>query len=282
MDAVGRSVSTFTKGRCPECGRLAVTAGACSACGQIAPVLKEFEALANVGVSPLLTAPLPPRVEIIETVSRNDHEVRGRVLIVRQAANEPMDFDPWRWVAIPTWGLVLLLSPFVAGIIAWQTAGFLAATGVLLGAVIVLRFIFSDRLIQSWHLAAALNGRHVVELMPVAMVRLRAADGRELQLRLKGQILGGAVMEGDRIAALGAWRAGVFRVRRIHCERTGAAIVPRQPCARGLALAGLAVLAAGALWLGAVGVPWARSEAEIYRESFHRRMPVIQPIHFDR
>lgn len=226
------------------------------------------------------TSPQP--VQVVHETAGSHSEVRGRVLIVQQAANEPMDFDPWRWVAIPTWGLVLLLSPFVAGIVFWQTAGFLAAAVVMLGAFIVLRFIFSDRLIQSWHLAAALNGRHVVELMPVTMVRLRTADGREVQLRLKGQILGGAVMEGDRIAALGAWRAGVFRVRRVHCERTGAAIVPRQPRARGLALAGLAVLASVALWLGAVGIPWACNEAETYWKPLHRRMPVIQPINFDR
>lgn len=179
-----------------------------------------------------------------------------------------MDFDPWRWVAIPVWGIVLLIAPLVAAILVWQSLGFLPALGVAACSLLVLRFIFSDRLLQSWHLTAALNGRHIVEPMPVTLARLRLTSGREVQLRIKGQIAGGSIIEGDRLAVFGPWRSGVLHVRRIECERTGATIIPRQPCARGLALAGLAVFAGAGLWLYFAGVPWVAGQCQ----SFHRTL----------
>jgi len=205
-----------------------------------------------------------------------DSYVQGRVIIVRQGANEPMDFDSWRWVAIPVWGLILLISPLVVAVLAWQSFGFLPALAVAACSLLVLRFMFSDRLLQSWHLTAALNGRHIVETMPVTMLRLRETNGREFQLRLKGQLPGGTVIEGDRIEASGTWRAGVLRVRRIQCERTGAEIVPRQPCARRLAIVGLCVLLLGGLWLNFFGVPWVVEQANAFRPSLHGILPATQ------
>lgn len=198
-------------------------------------------------------------------------EVSGRVIIVRQAPHEPMDFDPWRWIAIPVWGLVLLMAPVAIAIVVWQFSGFLSALVVAIVSLVVLRFIFSDRLIQSWHLTAALNGRHIVEPMPVLMARLRLHDEREVQLRLKGQLHGGTLMEGDRIRATGVWRRGSFRVDAITCERTGATIQPRQPNARILAIIGSFVLLIGILWLALDGVPWVKHRADEFRSS------IIQP-----
>ncbi|HPA16168.1 MAG TPA: hypothetical protein PLU30_00375 [Verrucomicrobiae bacterium] len=183
-----------------------------------------------------------------------------------------MDFDPWRWLAIPVWGLILLISPVVGAIWIWQSSGFVPALGIAVGSIVVLRFVFSDRLLQSWHLTAALNGQHVVEPMPVTMVRLRSWEGHEVQLRLKGHKAGGTIFEGDRILATGTWRGGVLRVRLIKCERTGATIIPRQPSAKTLALAGLCVLLAGGAWLSFVGVPWVIGEMGAFRRSIEPRV----------
>jgi hypothetical protein len=202
-------------------------------------------------------------------------EVRGRVIIARQSPNEPMDFDPWRWIAIPVWGIVLLLSPLAAAILVWQSFGVLPAACVAACSLIVLRFIFSDRLLQSWHLTAALNGRYIVEPMPVTMIRLRLHDSREVQMRIKGQLIGGTVMEGDRISVSGSWRSGVLHTRQINCERTGATIVPRQPCARGLALAGLCVLTGAALWLYVAGVPWVTNQVHSFGASVQQRVQSV-------
>ncbi len=207
-------------------------------------------------------------------------EISGRVIIIRQAPHEPMDFDPWRWVAIPVWGLLLLITPVAGAIIAWHAAGFLAALGVAAVSLLVLRFIFSDRLLQSWHLTSALNGRHIVEPMPVLMVRLRQWDEREIQLRLKGQLVGGTLMEGDRIRAAGVWRVGVFRVRRISCERTGAEIVPRQPNAFRLAVVGACVLLVVGLWLWLAGLPWVTGQVNGFRSSFSRQIQSRPTIEF--
>lgn len=285
--------------RCPACGRRSVSAGVCSACGEnVSQSPREIVGAAQqVPLSPALsggTTFLQPRTSApaptfrsptqAAHVAENDgwlgwlraSDVHGRVIIVRQGANEPMDFDPWRWVAIPVWGLILLISPLAVAILVWQSFGFLPALAVAACSLLVLRFMFSDRLLQSWHLTAALNGRHIVETMPVTMLRIRQSDGREVQLRLKGQLPGGTVIEGDRVAASGAWRAGVLRVRRIQCERTGAEIVPRQPCARGLAIAGLCVLLAGGLWLYFAGVPWVVEQASAFRPSLNGILPATQ------
>lgn len=282
--------------RCPACGRRSVQRGICSACGSgysrnqaaLTPAEERPVALFNpvpeaiIPRSALDLAPQnPPRSSATrqewswDSIAGNG-EARGRVIVVRQGPNEPMDFDPWRWIAIPVWGLVLLVSPAVLSVVVWQSSGFLAALAVAACSLVILRFIFSDRLLQSWHLAAALNGRYIVEQMPVTMARLRLHDGREIQLRLKGHIAGGGVMEGDRIVAHGSWRSGVLRVRRIDCERTGAAIIPQQPNARTLALTGLCVLAACGIWLSAVGVPWVKNEIRAFEASSRRRFPPTQ------
>jgi len=166
-----------------------------------------------------------------------------------------MDFDPWRWLAIPVWGLVLLLVPIAGTLTAFLAGGPLAAVTVAILLFLTLRFVFSNRLIDSWHFVAALNGRHMVEPMPVQVVRLRQWDGREAQLRFKGIFANGAVMEGDRLEAFGRLRNGVLQVIEAHCERTGARISPQQPNARGFALVGSACLAGMALWILAMGIP---------------------------
>jgi len=96
-----------------------------------------------------------------------------------------------------------------------------------------------------------------------------------VQLRLKGQVAGGSIIEGDRVAAYGRWRSGVLHARRIECERTGATIVPRQPCARSLALAGLCVLAGAGFWLYFAGVPWVADQARTFRTSIQDRVETI-------
>jgi hypothetical protein len=291
MTAGGNPVSVADI-RCPECGRRASAESGRCLCGHdfrrdlIVPtdarVVQTEPRVATVftpqpDTEHRLQRPSPGAVTspVDGWIGSSPTATRGRVLIVRQAPNEPMDFDPWRWVAIPVWGLVLLVSPLVVAIIVWQSYGFLPAFGVAACSLLVLRFIFSDRLLQSWHLTAALNGRYIVEPMPVTLVRLRLTSGQEVQLRLKGQVAGGSIIEGDRVAAYGRWRSGVLHARRIECERTGATIVPRQPCARGLALAGLSVLAGAGLWLYFAGAPWVADQARTFRTSIQDRVETI-------
>ena len=187
---------------------------------------------------------------------QSGEQVAGRVLIVSAPVSEPVDPDHWKWLAIPAWGLVLLISPVAAGIIAWMTAGPLAAAVVVFICISILRFTFSDRLLQSWQFVAALRGRHIVESVPNVSIRLRAADDHEVQLRVKGRLNAGSVVEGDRIRADGGWRSGVFHVSRLHCARTGAMIVPMQPNSKISALVGVSMLIVVALWLSGTGVPW--------------------------
>lgn len=282
--------------RCPACGRRStVDQGSC-VCGQdlpIALVLPENSQLKNephsaaaVGLAAFLSAMpqgsesqrLTPTAEAFPSEHRvafSGSVARARVLIIRQAPNEPMDFDLWRWVAIPVWGLILLISPFIAAILVWRSFGILPALGVAACSLLVLRFIFSDRLLQSWHLTAALNGRHITEPMPVMAVRVRLTSGREIQVRLKGQVDGGSLIEGDRIAIFGRWRSGVLHATRIQCERTGAAIIPRQPCARRLALAGIVLLSVVSLWLVFAGVPWVSGQVQPFSSSINDRIQTI-------
>ncbi len=296
------AVAQMPARRCPVCGRRAITDGRCLAC-QTDPMAHRTEMVPatppqvfDLLGQPLATAaersiaPLPQANAAVPIPNKRTpalawqrqprrlfgpSEVAGRVLVVRQGPHEPMDFDPWRWIAIPAWGMLLLLSPLVAAIVTWQSAGFLPTLGVAAISLLVLRYMFSDRLLQGWYFAAALNGRHVVEHMPVAMIRLRQADGREVQLHVKGVLSGGAVMEGDRVRAIGAWRFGVLRVRRISCDRTGAMITPRQPNAFGLALAGLCSLLLVGLWLWFAGIPWATDQAALARASLRSGLPSI-------
>lgn len=303
MIVPGNRVINPNGARCPTCGRRIVSRGICSACGTPAEdqgnrivVVQDgflatssgqapfvFPAQEALSISPKALH-LPPAAstsqEDAPSFMPNPNAIRGRVLIVRQGSSEPMDFNPWRWVAIPVWGLVLLLAPIALTILVWQTVGAMPALGVAVCSLLVLRFVFSDRLLQSWHLTAALNGRHIVQPMPVTFVRLRMVNGREVQARLKGQLAGGSLIEGDRIAVSGSWRSGVLNARRIHCERTGATIVPRQPCARGLALTGLCVLAVAALWLRLAGVPWASGQVQSFRSLVENQVWSISQRHY--
>lgn len=294
MTAVGSQVSVAGT-RCPDCGRRFAPGNGRCLCGHEFRQEQIVRANSQVATSePRVAAVFTPQPVVAEPrpqwpsprpaaapaegwFGSSPTATRGRVLIVRQAPNEPMDFDPWRWVAIPVWGIVLLITPLVAAILVWQSFGFLPALGVAACSLLVLRFIFSDRLLQSWHLTAALNGRHIVEPMPVTLARLRLTSGREVQLRIKGLIAGGSIIEGDRLAVFGPWRSGVLHARRIECERTGATITPRQPCARGLALAGLGVLAGAGLWLYFAGVPWVADQAQTFRTSIQNRTQSIDP-----
>lgn len=291
--------------RCPTCGRRAVTRGRCTAClteiplprvgdaTVTSPLPLELVVSKGVAIAPqpaggsqlgnpsASRAVKPLSAPVSQKAAKRlfgSAEIGGRVIVVRQGPHEPMDFDPWRWIAIPIWGLLLLISPLVAAIVVWKSVGFLQALGVAAIFLVGLRYMFADRLLQSWHMVAALNGRYVVEPMPVAMIRLRQANESEVQLRLKGQLSGGTVMEGDRIRAVGTWWWGVFRVRRIFCDRTGASIVPRQPNAFRLAVAGLCVLLVTGLWLGLIGIPWASSQARLGRTSLLNRVPTIPSI----
>lgn len=271
--------------RCPACGRRRVRSGRCHACGQTAtaaPARFCSESLPSFPMDQGTGSPLDEIVEgrfglrredpssvpaihrstppvrgaepsvsapLVRAADGGGSSVSGRVLYLSPMAYEPMDFDPWRWVAIPAWGLVLLATPVAGTLAAWELGGPLAALVVAVVLLMVLRYVFSNRLLDSWHLVSALNGRHHVESMPVQIARVRRWEGGEAQLRFKGHFANGAVMEGDRIEATGRWRGGVFVVSESLCERTGARVAPRQPRAKGFALAGLAVLAGLALWI---------------------------------
>ena len=294
--------NTITATRCGPCGRMSVAQGVCGACGiritaparellwtEDAPITRQVQAPAvfhpaQVSV-PRQTSPPALRQSSSMGETRGRWQIgdrtSGRVIIVRQAPHEPMDFDIWRWVAIPVWGLLLLSAPIAIAIMVWQSFGFLPALGVAGLSLIVFRFIFSDRLLQSWHLTAALNGRHIVEPMPVLMARLRHADGREIQLRLKGHLRGGTLMEGDRVSVRGAWKRGAFQVSSLSCERTGASIEPIQPNARTLAAIGSALLLFECAWLGFVGVPWVTAKYDRMKRDIESAIPTeVAPYRF--
>jgi ribosomal protein L32 len=277
---------TSTRMRCPTCGRSAVSHGICSACGAglvsaEQQQIMEYGATSLVPTRPFELSPTTRTRQSLATsvaesggvlhdpwLGLGSSETSGRVIIARQAPHEPMDFDPWRWVAIPAWGLLLLVSPVAISVIVWWAYGLVPALGVGFVLLLILRYLFSDRLLQTWHLTAALNGRHIVEPMPVLMLRLRQRDGREIQLRVKGQLDGGTLLEGDRIRATGRWRAGVFRVRSAFCERTGAMITPRQPNAFMLAVTGSVLLLLTSLWLWLAAYPWAMARFDEARSSW--------------
>lgn len=284
--------------RCPACGRRRLRQGRCDACGHVArdaeigegggsalpptvdrgidfylndPVEGHFGLQREVpsGVPTVRPSSAPVRRSEVSTaipsLGARPQSVSGRVLYLSPISYEPMDLDPWRWVANPSWGLVLLAAPMAATLTVWELGGSLYALGVAFFLFLVLRYVFSNRLIDTWHLISALNGRHVVESIPVQVVRVRQWEGREAQLRFKGHFANGALMEGDRIQATGRWRGGVFTVCESICERTGARIVPRQPRARTFALSGLAVLFGLILWILIAGV------------SVHARLREVEP-----
>jgi hypothetical protein len=269
--------------RCSNCGRTSVLNGSCAACGfsenRHSEAIIPTRSSSVIGPRSLPLShfsagshPTTARGSITRITSliadQHRSEISGRVIIVRQSPHEPMDFDPWRWVAIPVWGFLLLIAPIAIAVIVWWSFGFTAAMAVGMVLLLVLRYLFSDRLLQSWYLAAALNGRHIVEPMPVLMLRLRIPDGNEVQVRVKGQLDGGALIEGDRIRATGRWRAGVFRVSRVSCERTGANITPHQPNAYFLALLGMSCLLVTCLWMWLGAYPWVMNEINQFRDSW--------------
>lgn len=273
--------------RCGNCGRKAVGNDRCEACGHqreqssgastlirssdIAPPLsgggtppalrtQPTRSIALKGVDPVSSA-----VAGRPNSGRNDR-VEGRVVIVQQRIVEPPDPDLWKWVAIPAWGLVLFLSPVLAALAAAMWSGVIVGLVVFVGVALVLRFVFSNRLYESWQFVAALRGRHVVEPVPLVHFRIRAASRREIQVRMKGHTSSGAIVEGDRVVADGRWDNGVFRVRTVACQRTGAITRPRQPNAFGLAVSGSAVLVGAAVWLVAIGMPWAGWKARSFAQ----------------
>lgn len=273
--------------RCSSCGRRSVIEGHCSECGDEShfPPTTALPDDAEDFTQSLFSskcqtlAEMHPSSALALGASRNRRtgflprpaEISGRVIIVRQAPHEPMDFDPWRWLAIPFWGMSLLTTPCVMTVVVWQNYGLMVALAFAVVSLIVLRFIFSNRLLQSWNFTAALNGRHIVEPMPVLMARLRIADEDEIQVRLKGHLRGGFLMEGDRVRATGSWRREVLHVKAAVCERTGASICPHQPNARSLAMTGLGILVASVLWLYFAGSPWVKHEINRLRDS------IVQP-----
>ncbi|MEM6915002.1 MAG: hypothetical protein AAF491_00445 [Verrucomicrobiota bacterium] len=281
--------------RCPACGRPALVEGRCTACGYRSPEhrivatqeggnvqsagipdhletsersLAQTQSLDLAGNSWGLTTPsidplapnTPQDIRVAPARTGTRTEISGRIIYLAPPQQEPMDFDPWRWVAIPVWGLVLLIAPMTASLLVWQIAGFLPALLVAFVSIVTLRYLFSNRLLESWHLVSALGGRYIVEPMPVVIARLRLWDNQEVQLRFKGQFSGGGVMEGGRIRAVGNWRRGVFRVREAFCERTGARIAPQQPNAFRFAITGAAVLLLLLLWTLLAGLPWATAQ----------------------
>jgi len=213
------------------------------------------------------------------------HSVSGRVLLALQEPTQPADFDPWRWVAVPAWGLILFLLPPTAVLAVWQAAGLLPAVAIGVVFLALLRFIFSGRLLQSWELIA-LHGRHVIEPMPVTMLRVRTMEDREVQVRLKGHLQGGSTAVGDRVAVQGRWRHNVLQASRLQCERTGAFIIPIQPCGFRSAMSGSLILLCMALWLSFAGVPWFQQQYAGFSGDLQRQLnsvtlekPAYTPAH---
>lgn len=274
--------------RCGTCGRKAVNEGQCAACGTriadsayVEPRTKLGSAPSDDGkritANPEITGlTLGPRRKLgpwhatarrVGKIPAADKVLQGRVIMVQQRIVEPPDPDPWKWVAIPAWGLLLFLSPLLAAIATGMASGLVAGVIVFIAVALVLRFIFSNRLYESWQFVAALRGRHVVEPVPLVTFRVRSASGREMQVRMKGYTSSGAVVEGDRVSAEGRWRDGVLRARTVFCQRTGAITRPRQPNALSLALSGIALLAAASLWLSLIGIPWSSEKFSGFTKS---------------
>jgi hypothetical protein len=274
--------------RCCTCGRKAVNEGQCAACGTriadsayVEPRTKFGSVLSDDGkriaANSELTGLTPnPRLELgpshatarrVGKIPADDKVLQGRVIMVQQRLVEPPDPDPWKWVAIPAWGLLLFLSPLLAAIATGMASGLVAGVTVFVAVALVLRFIFSNRLYESWQFVAALRGRHVVEPVPLVTFRVRSASGREMQVRMKGYTSSGAVVEGDRVSAEGRWRDGVLRARTVFCQRTGAITRPRQPNAFSLALSGISLLAAASLWLSLIGIPWSSEKVSGFAKS---------------
>lgn len=289
-----------TGSRCPECGRVTVINGHCKTCSRQVEVAEPVVPVANsiirghsVSSPSWISAPVDgpelTRTPAYLTPGANQRsslimairevpptlqqgEVSGRVIWVRPGGSERMDFDPWRWVAIPVWGLLTLVAPIFVTLVIWQQAGALMAVLSGFVSLIVVRHIFSHRVLHAWHLTAALNGHHIVEPMPVTLLRVREEDGNERQLRLKGEMIG-LPIEGDRIVARGAWRRGVLKVRQLECLRTGALLIPLQPCARTTAIIGLLLLGTSALWLVFDAVPRTRTALHQWRETHLQTSP---------
>ena len=317
MEALKISMAAFTpesKARCPKCGRRSELAGKCGSCGNslVAPALAAPQYLStNLPLYSSGTMQSTAREELTRTESRlpatsilhgtpavmlttevtpsiRQTAVRGRVLIASQEPTQPADFDIWRWIAVPAWGFILFLLPPTVVLAVWQSFGFLPAIAV--GAVffLLLRVIVSGRLLQSWALISAMHGRHVVEPMPVTMLRVRTAGDREVQVRLKGHLRGGSTTVGDRVVAGGVWRHGVLHAVRLQCERTGALIMPIQPCALRSAVSGCIILLCMVLWLSFAGIPWFHEQSSAFSREAQRqlnstsqRMPEFVPVHFN-
>ncbi len=286
------------KTRCQKCGRRMGESGKCQSCGNAVPNAHRGTTQHLAGTLPIQTT------SAIQSVSRNElsrterrlsgasilhgtpvplgvtelspvlpkKSVRGRVLISSQEPTQPADLDLWRWISVPAWGLILFLFPPTAVLAVWQSAGLLAALALGVVFFALLRFVFSGRLMQSWEFVSALHGRHVVEPMPVTMLRIRTGNDREVQLRLKGHLRGGSTVVGDRVAAQGSWRHQVLHVSRLQCERTGASIIPVQPCAFRSAVSGSVVLLSMVVWLSLVGLPWFQQQYGTFSENLHRQL----------
>lgn len=290
--------------RCPECGRLSVRKGHCDLCSHpsvhlncSSPEAREIQAfhssgLVSRGAQSSVTARrrnaddalMHPTGSLVASkdvpirtraVAVSTNSVSGRIIWVNTGRSESMDFDPWRWLAIPVWGLLLLLAPVLVTFLVWQMTDLLIAFAAGLVCLLVVRHVFSHRVLHAWHLVSALNGRHIVEPMPVTMLRVRGPDEREHQLRLKGHI-NGLPVEGDRILAEGHWRNGVFQTHRLQCLRTGAVLTPKQPCDRSLALTGLALLMLSLLWLWFDAVPRAVAGLQAWQRSSMQEVSTFQ------
>lgn len=258
--------------RCPECGRLSANAFSCDACGH--ERAEQAATAAAVPAAAIMADPPPTVFPVTEGVSRvpvlpapaesvrvltRHSPISGRVLMVMSSTPEPIDPDPWRWIAVPLWAGFMLALPFVGGMFSLQAGGWLTAALVFVVLASLVRVTFSSHLFWSWQTVAALRGRHIVETMPVVTIRLRVGEDEEVQLRLKGHTEGGAVSVGDRVEATGAWRSGVLRVRELRCLRTGAIHRPVQPSAFPWAVAGLAALGLIVTWVQFSFVPWLES-----------------------
>jgi len=186
---------------------------------------------------------------------------RGRVLVVQQEGEQPVDFDPWRPVSWLLWGAAALFLPpcILAGV--WMYAGPLQGIVAVLMAFFAMSWILPRSLLGWLQLVFFTRGREPRPRVPVLIFRLRDDEGRECVARLKGHLTGANVAPGDRVMIWGRDHRGVLRVRRAFSETSEAWVTARQPCQATSAICAAGLLITSAVWLHGPFASWAHANA---------------------
>ena len=285
-----------TNSRCPQCGRRSAVAESCQSCGHVlqkraAPVSDSL--LGSLPIQPVPESGLAhsrrevtsaphgsPLSALAAKQSRKTSEpfVRGRVLIIHQEAEQTVDFDPWRPLAWLLWVAALVVVPpcVLAGI--WMYAGPLAGIVSVLVCLLLASFVMPKSLLGWVQLIFYARGREPIMRVPVLFLRVHDEDGREFVARLKGQMAGANIAQGDRITIWGRNRRGVMRVRRAFSETADAWVTAWQPSQAKSTACAAVLLCACAVWVRGPLADWAhgieremKQRIEVQRESFNQR-----------